>query len=76
MVEFVARAGQFGRHFNMPYRDLPGPLKNQLGILTAYGIPFDLYLLTAEFNRGKGRQRRVPTDRIRPVRGARAERPA
>jgi capsular polysaccharide transport system ATP-binding protein len=54
VVEFVARTGRFGRHFDMPYRDLPGPLRTQLGILTAYGIPFDLYLLTAEFNRAKG----------------------
>jgi capsular polysaccharide transport system ATP-binding protein len=54
VVEFVARTGKFGRHFDMPFRDLPGPQKIQLATLTAYGIPFDLYLLTAEFNRGKG----------------------
>ena len=54
VVAFVARVGQFGRFFDKPYRDLPGPLKNQLGIIMTYGIPFDVYLLPAEFNRGKG----------------------
>lgn len=54
LLAFVEQVGEFSMLLDQRFQHLPGPLKNQLGLIIAYGIPFDVYLLPRERGRAKG----------------------
>lgn len=57
LIAFVGHVGELSDYIDRPYWHLPSHVRQKIGILVSFAIPFDVYLFNREFTRLKGMPR-------------------